>query len=176
MSTILSILLLVVATISTLAAFGGEAWEKDDNGKWLKFRINRRGWISLTCLALTLGLGIYKEVTDEPPLTRKDIGVGRYKSGDTSGADGIAIQRGTLKPLTVLPEETIEYQFNSLEEGNSGKVSLVIDGRPYVLHSTIGSILSLGDHKKPMEVHVLHPAGVRIDLTLIVVSSKRAQL
>jgi hypothetical protein len=60
MLTGLNVALVVIATASTLAAFGGETWEKGD-APILK-RITPRGWASLSFLLLAFALGITKEV------------------------------------------------------------------------------------------------------------------
>lgn len=62
MATFLSIALLIVGSTATLAAFGGKTCEEGTEP--ILERINVRGWISLGCLALALGLGIWKQLTD----------------------------------------------------------------------------------------------------------------
>lgn len=58
--TLLNILLLIIGTTATLCAFGGETWKKGDEP--ILNRITVRGWISLACLLLALGIGFIKEI------------------------------------------------------------------------------------------------------------------
>lgn len=55
----LNITLLILGTIGTLAAFGGETWTKGPER--IDKRITRRGWLSLICLFLALCAGVSKE-------------------------------------------------------------------------------------------------------------------
>jgi hypothetical protein len=77
---VLSVLLLVIGTVATLSAFGGESWTKGKTPIWK--RITNRGWISLACLAAALALGTAKEILSsresaksalELAQTRKDL-------------------------------------------------------------------------------------------------------
>lgn len=61
-STGLKVLLLILGTISTLAAFGGDSWEKGEAP--LLRRITPRGWLSLICLTLALAAGTRSAVLD----------------------------------------------------------------------------------------------------------------
>jgi hypothetical protein len=56
----INISLLVTGTTATLAAFGGETWQKGDSP--ILTRITRRGWVSLGLLVLAFCLGVTKEV------------------------------------------------------------------------------------------------------------------
>src|ERR1700683_544308 len=60
MTLVHNIVLLIVGTTATLAAFGGETWRKGPEP--LLKRINSRGWVSLGCLLLALVIGTAKEV------------------------------------------------------------------------------------------------------------------
>ena len=60
MGLLLNVLLLVLGSVATLAAFGGKTWTEGTEP--LYRRITRRGWLSVSCLALALSLGILKEV------------------------------------------------------------------------------------------------------------------
>lgn len=60
MLLMLSIALLVLGTIGTLAAFGGETWTKGPER--IDKRITRRGWVSLASLSLAFCAGVSKEV------------------------------------------------------------------------------------------------------------------
>ena len=63
MKVLLNLVLLVVGTTATLAAFGGKTWR--EGSEPILERITQRGWISLICLVLALGLGIVKEIDTE---------------------------------------------------------------------------------------------------------------
>jgi hypothetical protein len=66
----LSILLLVVGTAATLAAFGGRTWEEGDDA--ILKRITPRGWVSLACLVLALFVGSLKEVHEASDQAKTD--------------------------------------------------------------------------------------------------------
>src|SRR5262245_11293859 len=60
MDVLINIALLALAFASGIVAIGGETWLKGESG--LKGKITRRGWSAVLLLALTLILGIIKEV------------------------------------------------------------------------------------------------------------------
>lgn len=60
MTTFLNIVLLILTSTATLAAFGGNTWK--EGSEPILERITSRGWISLVCLFLGLCLGVLKEV------------------------------------------------------------------------------------------------------------------
>jgi hypothetical protein len=69
---LLNIILLLLGTVATLAAFGGDTWTKEK--KPLPKRITGRGWVSLFCLAGALVLGTTKEIksaSDEAQLKKE---------------------------------------------------------------------------------------------------------
>jgi hypothetical protein len=70
MKIFLSILLLVLASLSTLCAFGGRTWN-EGSGPVLK-RITLRGWLALVCLVLTLAVGTFKELLSNSEEKRKE--------------------------------------------------------------------------------------------------------
>ncbi|MGA7339868.1 MAG: hypothetical protein WBE72_19550 [Terracidiphilus sp.] len=72
MITFLNIALVIVASAATLAAFGGDTWEKSKKREPFLKRINTRGWISLFCLLLTLVFGVMKEIESERQDAEKD--------------------------------------------------------------------------------------------------------
>jgi hypothetical protein len=57
---ILNLLLVTFALVGSLAAFGGETWEKGA-GPILQ-RVTSRGWAALACLFLAFALGVVKEI------------------------------------------------------------------------------------------------------------------
>jgi hypothetical protein len=57
---LINILLAFFGLGGTLAAFGGETWNKD--GANLSEKVTLRGWVSLFCLLSAFGIGIYKEL------------------------------------------------------------------------------------------------------------------
>src|SRR5579863_4229380 len=59
----LNLALLIIGATATLSAFGGSTW-REGNDPLLQ-RINRRGWLSLSCLLLALAIGIKKEIRTE---------------------------------------------------------------------------------------------------------------
>jgi hypothetical protein len=79
MNLFISIALLVLGFIGTMAAFGGETWRKGDER--LSHRITRRGWLSLTCLTAALILGATREVRNHS-----------VKSGLEAQVDGLRAQ------------------------------------------------------------------------------------
>src|SRR5262245_11131329 len=60
MSLILNVALLLLATTSTLTAFGGDTWRREPIP--LHLRITQRGWVALVCLVATLLLGLTREI------------------------------------------------------------------------------------------------------------------
>ncbi len=58
--TMLNIALVLVAAAATLSAFGGETYVKGEAP--LVRRITPRGWVSVVCLAVSVGLGVAKEI------------------------------------------------------------------------------------------------------------------
>ena len=60
MSLAINVLLLGLAAVSALAAFGGETWRKSEEP--FVRRVTRRGWWALGCMLATLVLGVVKEV------------------------------------------------------------------------------------------------------------------
>lgn len=68
----LNVLLLILGSVATLSAFGGDTWNKGKEP--LLQRITPRGWVSLFCLAAALVLGTVKEVKsgrDETKIKRE---------------------------------------------------------------------------------------------------------
>jgi hypothetical protein len=63
MTAFLNIVLLVIGTMATLAAFGGETCR--EGSEPILERITARGWISLMCLVLALAIGTIKEIRTE---------------------------------------------------------------------------------------------------------------
>jgi DNA-binding protein H-NS len=57
---LINLALLSLGFLGTLAAFGGETWKKGRQP--LRYRITKRGWLSIICLSCTLLLGVLKEV------------------------------------------------------------------------------------------------------------------
>jgi hypothetical protein len=60
MSTVVNIALVASAFVTAIVAIGGDTWEKDKTPVWTS--ITQRGWIAIVCLALTFGLGVWKEL------------------------------------------------------------------------------------------------------------------
>jgi hypothetical protein len=60
---LLNILLLILATVTAVAAIGGETRRKEEPHFFKS--ITRRGWVSLICAVLTLAAGIGKEVKQQ---------------------------------------------------------------------------------------------------------------
>lgn len=56
----LNVLLLILATVTAASAIGGETWLKDQPSFFKS--ITKRGWASLICAVLTLGVGVGKEI------------------------------------------------------------------------------------------------------------------
>jgi hypothetical protein len=57
---LINVSLLILAFLGTILAIGGDTWKHGSITWWR--RITTRGWISITCLVASLGLGIVKEV------------------------------------------------------------------------------------------------------------------
>lgn len=76
----LNIVLLCVATAATLAAFGGDTWDKEKKNEPFLHRVTLRGWISLGCLFAALILGVSKEIE-----TKADAA--KEKAADKAAAD-----------------------------------------------------------------------------------------
>lgn len=70
MSLFLNIVLLVVGTIATAVAFGGDTWKKGRES--LLRRITWRGWVSLASLLVALCAGIAKELLTKSQDAEKD--------------------------------------------------------------------------------------------------------
>ncbi|VVO15688.1 hypothetical protein [Pseudomonas fluorescens] len=71
MAFAINLSLLILGTLGTLAAFGGETWRKTNDP--LLRRITLRGWVALICIISTLGLGIYKERMNSDALAESII-------------------------------------------------------------------------------------------------------
>jgi len=67
---ITNILIAAFGLLATLAAFGGDTWDKDEPG--LIKRISQRGWVSLLSIVIAFSLGIYKEVQSHYELESKN--------------------------------------------------------------------------------------------------------
>lgn len=63
MGLLLNLLLLVLGSLATLAAFGGKTWVEGPEP--LPRRVTRRGWVSLTCLVLALSVGAIREIRSD---------------------------------------------------------------------------------------------------------------
>jgi hypothetical protein len=101
MSLFINVLLLGLGFIGAISAIGGETWIK---GAPLRERITRRGWISITCLILTLSLGIAKEYRSQRQLAaveyRKLAEDAHWQEIRLSAYDELA------KRLKILDEDT----------------------------------------------------------------------
>lgn len=67
---VLNILIAAFGLVATLAAFGGDTWDKDEPG--IIKRINIRGWVSLISIVIAFSLGVYKEINNHQESIRKD--------------------------------------------------------------------------------------------------------
>jgi hypothetical protein len=63
MTIFLNLALLLIGATSTIAAFGGKTWREGPEP--ILERITTRGWISLFCLILAVGLGTAKEIRSQ---------------------------------------------------------------------------------------------------------------
>jgi hypothetical protein len=70
MTLLLNIVLLLVGTAATLAAFGGKTW--NEGAGPIEKRITPRGWFSLVCLSLALIIGTIKEFRTQQDQADKD--------------------------------------------------------------------------------------------------------
>jgi hypothetical protein len=64
----ISVALLILSAVSTLAAFGGRTWVEGDAP--LLARVTRRGWVSLAALLAAFSLGTLREVTNAQAATK----------------------------------------------------------------------------------------------------------
>jgi Mn2+/Fe2+ NRAMP family transporter len=79
MTLFLNIVLLVVGTIATAVAFGGDTWKKGRES--LLRRITWRGWVSLASLLVALCAGIAKELLTKSQMVLRGflmISIGLY--------------------------------------------------------------------------------------------------
>lgn len=60
MPSFLNLALLILAFADGIVAIGGETWRKGDSGR--KGSITPRGWVAIVLLALTLAVGMIKEI------------------------------------------------------------------------------------------------------------------
>jgi hypothetical protein len=82
---LLNILLLILATMTAVAAIGGETWHKEEP-RFFK-RLTPRGWVSLICLVLTLGAGIGKEILTQQESVKQQQENERLR-GNITGLEG----------------------------------------------------------------------------------------
>src|SRR5271156_3777458 len=78
MTLLLNVALLLIGTMATLAAFGGQTWR--DGPEPILARITARGWISLMCLVLAFAIGTIKEVITEREDAINEAQVAREKA------------------------------------------------------------------------------------------------
>jgi hypothetical protein len=106
MLTALNVALLMLASASTLAAFGGETWTKGEEP--ILERIKPRGWASLVCLLLAFILGVIKE-----GLTKRDdlLKSKQAKIVDLEARE----QQGDLKTQLALAQGDLRSEKKQLE-------------------------------------------------------------
>jgi hypothetical protein len=110
----LNLVLLVVGTTATLAAFGGKTWR--EGSEPILERITQRGWVSLICLVLALGLGIVKEINTEAAAKVAKAEADKKQAADKAEADTrqeelkdkLAKSEAKLTALQALDEATKE--------------------------------------------------------------------
>ncbi|MBP9792887.1 MAG: hypothetical protein KBC56_02695 [Flavobacterium sp.] len=85
MVTTINILLTSLGLIGTLSAFGGKTWSEGDEP--IHKRITKRGYISLTCLILAFGLGVYKEISNNKNIDNKNSEILQLKAQLSSYKD-----------------------------------------------------------------------------------------
>lgn len=105
-TTILSIVLLVIATVSTLSAFDGK---KDG-------RITRKGWIALCLVILTFGVGVSKEVYSFSDAVRKDAESALETKKDQ---DKASARQSELKAQLATTQGQLELANKELELANT---------------------------------------------------------
>jgi hypothetical protein len=111
---LLNLVLLVVGTTATLAAFGGKTWR--EGSEPILERITQRGWVSLICLVLALGLGIVKEIDTEAAAKVAKAEADKKQAADKVEADTrqeelkdkLAKSEAQLTALQALDEATKE--------------------------------------------------------------------
>jgi hypothetical protein len=59
MLLLLNVFLLLSGALAAVAAIGGETWRKDEPRVFK--RLTSRGWISIVCVVIALGIGVWKE-------------------------------------------------------------------------------------------------------------------
>ncbi|WP_105172406.1 SH3 domain-containing protein [Pseudoalteromonas sp. T1lg24] len=67
---VINILIAAFSLTATLAAFGGDTWDKDE--PVITKRINLRGWVSLLSIVIAFSLGVYKEIHTHHESIKKD--------------------------------------------------------------------------------------------------------
>jgi len=87
MLTFLNVVLLFVATVATLAAFGGDTWDKGKKNEAFLRRVRLRGWISLACLFVALILGVSKEFVSKAEDQKKSDDAAKEKLADKAIAE-----------------------------------------------------------------------------------------
>lgn len=91
----INIFLAFFGFLGTLSAFGGDTWIKGNHP--LIKRITKRGWLSLTCLVLAFGMGIYKEILINKISGEKDQKNEILEQKITSLTDSLTLVRNDLK-------------------------------------------------------------------------------
>jgi len=78
MTAFLNIALLVIGTMATLAAFGGQTCR--DGAEPILERVTARGWISLMCLVMALAIGTIKELVTQREDAKQAVSAAREKA------------------------------------------------------------------------------------------------
>jgi hypothetical protein len=86
-----NIILLLITTTATLAAFGGDTWRQ--GRRPLLLRITIRGWISLLCLFAAVVLGIAKEINAQ----NESRGLQRERDEAKAKLEGLRDQLASTK-------------------------------------------------------------------------------
>lgn len=112
MALAINLTLLILGTVGTLTAFGGETWKKSSDP--LLQRITLRGWLALTCILSTLGLGILKERINSESSARSEIAKKELESNLVATAENLKTAREQLDNVTTDLRNT-RLKLSSLE-------------------------------------------------------------
>jgi hypothetical protein len=118
--TLIKIALIYVGGLATLAAFGGDTWEKDKEGKFV--RVNGRGWLAITCLVLALLGGTCLEILDHTGQVREAALAEADKRQLQEKVDSLNAKATLLSEMLKRVPQEIEHPYFSKDRNENGFV------------------------------------------------------
>jgi hypothetical protein len=170
MTPFLNIVLLTCGFVGALAAFGGETWRKTDEP--LLKRVTNRGWLSVSCLVLTLIVGVLKEVRSNISAHEESIKRANVEQQLQTTTRHLETANGTIvemkKQVALIPrlvysigQELKPYEPKILEQKLFGgdqiryylkckQIYLIVGNKEYHLNPSEREIIIEGPERVPM--------------------------